>query len=130
MAKESTRIELTDDEIEIFNQARVAGDGLRRSFDQWIVLGHAVVAARAIAVRIGGKRTFHRVLEEQKLEWMHQNGRSSTATLETVMRSLPRVLEWREGLSEKEKISAGLDMARYLQDVSTGTTHRSAPLYF
>jgi hypothetical protein len=98
-------IVLSDAESEIFSRARVAVDGLRRTtFDQWIVLGHAVVAARNIANRIGGRQTFRRVLCEQGLEWLCIRGRSTAAHLEGVMKELPKVMAWREGLSEYEKV--------------------------
>jgi hypothetical protein len=56
-ANAEVELVLTDAEVEIFSQARAAGDGLRKSFDRWVILGNAVVAARAIANRIGGKRS-------------------------------------------------------------------------
>jgi hypothetical protein len=47
-------IAFSDEEIEAFRAARLAGDGLRRGFDAWIAIGHATKIARRHADLPGG----------------------------------------------------------------------------
>jgi hypothetical protein len=47
-------IVFSDEELEVFRAARLAGDGLRRGFDAWVAIGHATEIARRHADMPGG----------------------------------------------------------------------------
>src|SRR5262245_6450673 len=58
---------LTEEENTLFANARAALVTLRKTFETWIVVAKAVAAARVRADRIGGGKTFRRILEQQGL---------------------------------------------------------------
>jgi hypothetical protein len=120
-------IELTDAEAEIFSQARIAGDGLRKSFDRWLTLGRGVAAARAIADRLGGKGTFGRILDQQGLGWLNTRGKTSVFYLEAMVRDLPKVLKWREGLDERSRIKWASPQSIYLRCLRPGNRPAHGP---
>jgi hypothetical protein len=113
---------------EIFSQAKIAsGDMQRKSFELWLTLGKAVVAARAIADRLGGKGTFGRILDQQELGWLHTRGKTSAFHLEAVMKNLPKVLKWREGLDERSKIKWDSPQSIYLRCLRPGDRPAHGP---
>jgi hypothetical protein len=120
-------IELTDAEAEIFSQARIAGDGRRKSFDRWLTFGRAVAAARAIANRLGGKGTFGRILDQQGLGWLNTRGKTSVFYLEAMVRDLPKVLKWREGLDERSRIKWASPQSVYLRCLRPGNRPAHGP---
>src|SRR5262249_14506429 len=93
---------LTEEENILFANAREALVTLRKTFETWMVIGKAVVAARARADRIGGGKTFRRILEQQGLGALPP----ATATrLEQVVARLDEVTAWHSGLSEQRQIA-------------------------
>jgi hypothetical protein len=100
---------LSDREIEIFSQARAAGDNLRKNFDQWVSVGAAIDIARrhAEAGVTGIKRRGLRrkaILTENGLGWVAAKSQSSEIVrLGQVMKQLPAVEKWRATLSEYER---------------------------
>jgi hypothetical protein len=60
--------DLSQEEAVIFDNARNAADAIKKTFENWIVIGRAVVAARARADRLGGGKTFRRILKQQGLD--------------------------------------------------------------
>jgi hypothetical protein len=59
--------QLTPDDVAVFEDARHAVLELKRTFQNWIRIGHAVVRAREIADRSGDSEVFWRVLDQQGL---------------------------------------------------------------
>jgi hypothetical protein len=58
---------LTLEANEVFESARQAVAHFRKSFDEWVSIGKAVVIAREMADRHGGTKTFMRIIEQQGL---------------------------------------------------------------
>jgi hypothetical protein len=91
-------------ELEIFSQARRAGEHLRRtSFEQWLDIGKAVEVARRHAEPGGGgakKRNvrFRAIMAAQNLAWAGARG-SELVRLNQVMAKLPQVQAWRATLT-------------------------------
>jgi hypothetical protein len=108
-APPSGELVLTDAEIEVFSQARAAGDNLRKNFDQWIAVGAAIQVAQrhADATVVGIKRRGllrKKILIEQNLAWVAAKSQSSEIVrLMQVMRQLPAVEKWRSSLTEYER---------------------------
>jgi hypothetical protein len=99
--------EFSPDELEIFATARLAGVGLRKTFDDWLVVGRAVQVAYAHAdADGGGVKTrglrFHAILHDQQLDWIARG--SEAARLRQVMENLKEVQAWRAGLSDYQRL--------------------------
>src|SRR5262245_10490778 len=94
--------DLSMEEAGIFEAARNAVGLLTNTDETWTQHGKAVVAARARADRIGGGKTFRRILDQQGLGMVVP---PATATrLEAIMANLPAVEEWRaEKLTENQR---------------------------
>jgi hypothetical protein len=105
----SVELVLSDREVEIFSQARAAGDNLRKNFDQWIAVGAAIQIAQrhAEAAVVGIKRRGLKrkaILIENGLGWVAAKSQSAEIVrLNQVMRSLPAVRAWRDTLTEYER---------------------------
>jgi hypothetical protein len=94
---------LDAEEIAIFDAARAAVTLLKKTFETWVVIGKAVVAARKRADRMGGGKTFRRILEQQGLSTVVP---PATATrLEAIMAALPKVESWRASLTENQSFA-------------------------
>jgi hypothetical protein len=79
---------------------RMAMRSLARTFELWLAVGKAVKTLRARADKIGGRKTFQRLLD--------QNGFQSlpAATITRLLRIVDRLAEvdpWHEGLDEKQQ---------------------------
>jgi hypothetical protein len=94
---------LTADDSALFESARQALHELKRTFDNWVVIGRAIVRARAIANLHGGKFTFQRLLMQQGLTEL-VGDKGSMSRLEKIMAHLPHVEAWRFTLTERQKI--------------------------
>jgi hypothetical protein len=93
--------DLSMDEVTIFEAARNAVTLLKKTFETWTVIGKAVVAARTRADRVGGGKTFRRILEQQGLAMVVP---PATATrLEAIMAHLADVEAWRAGLTDNQR---------------------------
>jgi hypothetical protein len=93
---------LTLEAVQVFEDARQAVTRLRKTFDEWVKIGKAVVLAREIADRRGGGRTFMRIIEQQGLGSVVPK---QTAThLLRVMERINEVLVWHGTLTEKQQI--------------------------
>jgi hypothetical protein len=95
---------LTAGEVEIFEAARAAGNGLRRSFESWIVVGRAAILSKRMADSAGGNirqrfRRYKAILASQS-----QDARSTSSRLLQVMDRLPEVEAWRAGLTDRERV--------------------------
>jgi hypothetical protein len=100
--------DFTADEIAIFSRARKAGEGLRRSWDQWLAIGEAILVARRHAnTGEGGTKTvglqFYQILKDQGLGWITITGRSAIRYLTAIMGNRDAVDPWRSTLSDAEK---------------------------
>jgi hypothetical protein len=94
--------DLSMEEVTIFEAARDAVATLKKTFEVWTVIGKAVVAARARADRVGGGKTFRRILQQQGLGALPP----ATATrLEQVIARLDEVTAWHSRLSEQKQIA-------------------------
>ncbi|WP_316189198.1 hypothetical protein [Bradyrhizobium sp. SZCCHNS1054] len=94
---------LTTDDSALFENARQALSILKRSFEHWTIIGHAIVRARAVANTYGGKFTFQRILIQQGLKELIGD-KGSLSRLEKIMANLPQVEAWRSTLTERQKI--------------------------
>ncbi len=97
-------------DIEISETTRAKTEGarqallaLRKTFQHWVMIGDAIVALRARAEELGGRKTFHRLLEQQGLGTFVQS-KAVTSRLEKIMAHLPDVQEWHGKLSDKQQI--------------------------
>jgi hypothetical protein len=98
--------DFTAAELEIFSQARAAGDGLRRSFDAWITIGRATEIARKHADAAGGTqiirgRKFRAILDQQGLGWFKRN---DAAQILKLLAKLSEVVTWRAGLTDHQRL--------------------------
>jgi hypothetical protein len=90
--------DLTPEEESLFEAARDAVSFFKKTFPMWVVIGHAVAAARKRADQIGGGKTFRVILEQQGLS---QVVPPSTATrLIYIIEHLPAVQAWHAGLTD------------------------------
>lgn len=94
---------LSLDDVTVFGNAREAANFLKKTFETWIVIGKAVVRAREIANRRGGKKTFRKLLEQQGLGPVL--GKANASHLERIMAKLPEVVRWHEDLPEANQIA-------------------------
>jgi len=94
---------LTPDDRIVFENARRALHDLKHTFERWIVIGHAVVRARAIAATHGGRFTFPRLLMQQGLTEL-VGDKGSMSRLQKIMAHLPEVEAWRFTLTERQRI--------------------------
>jgi hypothetical protein len=98
MLDKTTTVILSKQELEIFAEARAAGDGLRRGFESWLVIGRALEIARHRADAPGGShmakgKLFRGVLEANGLGWIGRNDRSQILRM---MAKLPAIEKWRK----------------------------------
>jgi hypothetical protein len=124
---------LTPAEIVIFEAARRAGHTLRKSsFEDWTLVGEAVVIARTYGNRAVGRKertnVFRSILSTQGLGWLTE--RSSVPCLvhlEQMMSRLEEVLKWRAGLSEQERTAWASPQSVYLRFLSNNPRARNGP---
>jgi hypothetical protein len=83
--------------------ARQAWGVLRKTFEQWTVIGAAIVALRGRANELGGRKTFHRLLEQQGLGALAK-AKAITSRLEKIMTNLPEVVDWHSRLEPKKQV--------------------------
>jgi hypothetical protein len=118
--KEETRIEtpqddnqpesrnLTIEEIRIFENARLAVDTIKKTFETWMVIARGVMAARERADRLGGKQAFERILEQQGIRAALGNTTASVKSTATnllrILENLPEVESWRKELGTWEQV--------------------------
>jgi hypothetical protein len=93
---------MTSEAIAVFDDARQAVANLRKTFDEWIKIGRAVVLARDMANRRGGTKTFMRIIAQQNLGTVVN--KSTASRLEKVMARIDEVVAWRATLTDRERI--------------------------
>jgi hypothetical protein len=99
---------LGSDDVQVFENARSAVVNLKKTLDSWIVIGRAVVRARDIADRRGGRFAFQRLLDQQGIapalgrEWQSQKAQAHK--LIALMENLGEVMAWHQGLSPAQQI--------------------------
>ena len=76
---------------------------MRATFDDWITIGHAIVAARKYADRERGRKAFQYILADQRI--MPPLGKPEISRLERVMAHLSEVRKWRETLADNQLIA-------------------------
>jgi hypothetical protein len=101
--RRNRRYELSPEDQEKVDVALAAVARIKASFDDWIIVGHFVVAARKHADLIGGRQAFQHILAEQRI--MPPLGKAEISRLEKVMARLGEVTRWREGLAENQQIA-------------------------
>jgi hypothetical protein len=115
---------LTLEAVQVFEDARQAVARLKKSFDEWIKIGKAVVLAREIADRRGGAKTFMRIIEQQGLGSIVPK---QTAThLLRVMERIDKVLAWHGTLTERQQIDWASPETILRHARSSGHRHRAA----
>jgi hypothetical protein len=106
---------LTNEERQIFDNARAAVDVIKKTYDTWLMIARGVECARNHANKISdGKRSrvFERILEQQGLSGVLGNTPGSVkSTASTLLRILEHELEvgaWRRSLTawERQKYSS------------------------
>jgi hypothetical protein len=93
----------TLEEHTIFDNARQAITLMKRTFETWVVIGRAVDTARKRAVRLGGRQTFRRIIEQQGLGDIVD--KATASRLLRIMDNLPDVEKWRQGLTARQQIN-------------------------
>jgi hypothetical protein len=97
------RYELLPEDREKFDTAVAAVMRMRAKFDDWITIGHAIVAARKYADRERGRKVFQDILAEQRI--MPPLDKAEISRLEKVMARLPEVRKWHGTLTENQQIA-------------------------
>jgi hypothetical protein len=98
-------------ELAVFEAARSGVALLKKTFDTWVTIGRGVVLARDRANRIGGGKTFRRILEQQGLAAVVP---PATATrLEAIIARLSEVEAWRAALSDTRRFNWSSPSAVY-----------------
>jgi hypothetical protein len=93
---------LTAEQTELYELARQAFVGVKRSFEQhWVPIIDAVLMTREIANKRGGRSSFMVLLEQQHL---HTMGKKTASKLERIGEKLDSVLKWRETLTEEQRV--------------------------
>jgi hypothetical protein len=93
---------MTSEAIAVFDDARQAVANLRKTFDEWIKIGKAVVIARDMADRRGGAKTFMRIIEQQGLGTIVT--KQTAYRLERIMPRIDEVIAWRATLTDRQRI--------------------------
>jgi len=87
-------------DLSIFDNARAAGQALKKSIDSWFVIGRAVVRAREIADAYTGKsgsgRIFRSIIEEQNLGDIVS--KATASHLLQIMKRHDEVAKWHDAL--------------------------------
>jgi hypothetical protein len=98
------RHEVSAEEREKFDAALAVITRIKTTFDDWVIIGDAVVTARKYADRVGARKAFHGLLAEQGI--MPPLDKATVSHLEKVMARLPEVRKWREKvLTEHQRIA-------------------------
>jgi hypothetical protein len=66
------RYELSPEDQEKVDAALAAITRVKAAFDDWLIIGHAIAAARKHADRVGGRKAFQTILAEQRIRLMHE----------------------------------------------------------
>jgi hypothetical protein len=98
----NTQLSLTSNENAIINAALEAIVALKKTFENWEAIGHALKSLRAKADRLKGRKTFDRLREQAGLGTKLLD-KTMASKLLRIMDELPAVKSWREGLTEKER---------------------------
>ena len=86
--------DFTSEENAALENARESLGALKKTFAHWITIGRAVQICRARAEAIGGKETFHRLLDDQdSAGWL--TGRARTLFLSSNRSWLAKLMSWR-----------------------------------
>jgi hypothetical protein len=93
---------LSSDDVEIFENARQAVMTLKKTFETWMVIAKAIVWARNMADRRGGRKTFMRIVEQQGLGRVVD--KATASRLLRIHDHLGDVYKWRETLTEKQQL--------------------------
>jgi hypothetical protein len=93
---------LTLEDVEIFENARQSVVILKKTFETWTVIGKAVMQARNLADRRGGRKTFMRIVEQQGLGKVVD--KATASRLLRIMEHLPQIAAWRATLTERQQI--------------------------
>jgi hypothetical protein len=89
---------------------RAAVATLKKTIEQWITIGRAVVRLREHADHLGGRQTFQRLLDREGFgrddrgNWI-LGGAAVISRLERVMEKLPEVMAWHQNLKSYEQIA-------------------------
>jgi hypothetical protein len=118
------RYEISPEDREKFDAAAAAIIRMRATFDDWITIGHAIIAARTYADRLGGRKAFQDILAEQRI--MPPLDKAEMSRLEKVMAHLAEVQQWRETLAENQQI-AWASPKSIINRCPAGTAARNSP---
>jgi hypothetical protein len=99
-APESEALALQD--VAIFDAARSAVTLLKKTLATWLMIGEAVVRAREIADRRGGRKTFMRLIEQQGLSKIVD--KATASRLLRIMENRIEVERWHQSLNEDQQV--------------------------
>jgi hypothetical protein len=100
--KSNYRYELSPEEREKFDAALAAVTRIKATFDDWVIIGRAIVAARKHADHFGGRKAFQNILAEQRI--MPPLDQASVSRVEKIMSHLDDVVRWRATLTERQQL--------------------------
>jgi hypothetical protein len=99
-------IELTADERPEVEAAGDAYGTLRKTLELWIAVGRGVVRLRERADRMGGRNTFQRLLEQNRLGGLYKS-KAVLSKLERIMQpdNLAKVQQWHAKLDDHDRVA-------------------------
>jgi hypothetical protein len=95
--------ELSVEDREKVDAALAAVTRIKATFGDYVIIGHAIVAARKHADRIGSRKAFPYILAEQRI--MPPLDKATVSRLEKIMARLPDVEKWRATLTEPQRFA-------------------------
>lgn len=97
--------DFTSEENAALENARESLGALKKTFAHWITIGRAVQICRARAEAIGGKETFHRLLERSGFGGLaDRKGKNSLSLLEQIMAREADVVAWHGTLTGAQQL--------------------------
>jgi hypothetical protein len=95
--------EISPEERAVFDAALAAVTRIKATFEDWVIIGRAIVAARKHADRVGGRKAFPTILVEQHI--MPPLDKATVSRIEKFMARLPDVEKWRTSLTEPQRLA-------------------------
>jgi hypothetical protein len=95
---------LTPDERTYIEAGLAALALLRKTFESWVAVGRAIQTLRAKADRIGTRKAFARLLEQQRFDEFIRD-KSTCTRLLRIMENLGEVSAWHAGLEPKQQMA-------------------------
>src|SRR5262249_36812183 len=93
---------LNPDQRAVVDLGRDAVAALKKTFDHWMAIAHGVAVLRKAADTLGGKKTFHRLLERAGYGVLLRSKAQLTRLVQMAERETP-ARAWRDTLTDNQK---------------------------